>query len=327
MEANGVSKVYASSLSEALNKDQNYILEKSPQSAEQLDRMMTDSKQKYEDPTNQFLQRIMTYNQDVLSDDELKSDLELFHRFFCEPDLDQRINALYDSNGTLKQTFQKMQRQFGELHIECVNRGFCDPDGKELNRKLTLIAFCIKTSFDKLILGKMLEHAKEPDMQLMLQELTPEAMFQEFDMKDLQKHQQLIYFYLRKASRNQYRKIGDKLYKPKYNAQNQFVYCYEYVCTISDFLFESLYPLEQNHYWFQCLTEKPGISKCVIDYLTLLHTEWLPKLIVNKNITSFQNGLFYLINKQFYKFESVQELMLLEDNVIAPEYHDFPLNL
>jgi hypothetical protein len=331
-DPNPISKVYASNLTEAVSKDQNSILEKAPQTVEDkafLDRMMTDSKQDstLDDPTKQFLNR---HNHNNLTDEELLHNLELFHRFFCDPHLDNRINMLYDSNGTLEETFQNLQRQFGKLHIGCVNRGFCDPDtltGKELNRKLTLIAFCIKTSFDKLILGKMLEHAKDPDMQVMLQELTPEAMFQELNFKDLKKHQQLIYFYLRKASRAQYRKMGDKLYKPKYNSQNQFVHCYEYVCTISEFVFELLYPLDQNHYWFQCLTEKPGVPKCVIDHLTLLHTEWLPKLQPNDNIASFQNGVFYLVNRQFYKFESIQDLMLLEDNVIAHEYHDFPLNL
>jgi hypothetical protein len=320
-------KVYASSLTQALNEQRTYILETAPQTEETKDFLKRMDK----DATMQFLARL-TQNFHRHNEEELESDLELFHQFFCSPDLDQRLHYLYDSDHTLKQKFQMLGQHFGQLHIDCIGSKLklCDLDtliGKETNRKLVLISFCIKTSFDKLVLEKMLQHAQDPDMQQMLQELTPEAMFQELDMSKLEKHQQLIHLYLRKASRHQYRKLGDKLYKPKLNAQKQFVYCYEYVYDISDFVFQELFPLEQNQYWFNCLTKEPSTVKYVIEILTQSHTEWLPNLKVNDNITVFQNGIFYSVNKQLYKFESIRDLMMIENNVIGNEYHDFPLRL
>ncbi len=314
-------KVYASSLTQALSEERKYSLEAALQTDDKkefLDKMTIES---------QELPLLLALDANI---ETVKAHLESFYNFFCFPGVEQRVGILFDLDRDLKSKFVQMEQQFGHLHVACVNTGLCDIEttmGKEVNDKLTLIAFCMKTSFEQMLLKKMLQHAKDPDMQSMLQELTPEAMFQEFNMSTLKKHQQLIYFYLRKASRNQYRKLGDKLYKPKYNAQNEFVFCYEYVSTIAEFVFESLYPLEQNHYWFQCLTKKPNISKYVIEILTQCHTEWLPKLKVNNNITVFQNGIFYSINKQFYKFESIRDLMLLENNITGCEYHDYPLNL
>jgi hypothetical protein len=319
-------KVYASSLTQALNAHRTYILENAPQTDETKDFLgqFLDK-----DTTTQFLERL-TQNFHRHNEEELESDLELFYQFFCSSDLDQRLHYLYNSDHDLKQKFQMLQQHFGQLHIDCVRSDLCDlesEEGKETDRKLVLISFCIKTSFDKLVLEKMLEHAQDPDMQQMLQELSPKTMFQELDMSKLEKHQQLIHFYLRKANRNQYRKLGDKLYKPKFNAQKQFVYCYEYVCTISEFVFKAIYPLEQNQYWFNCLTKKPSTLNYVIEILTKSHTEWLPNLKVNNNIAVFQNGIFYSVNKQLYGFESIRDLMLLENNIITLEYHDFPLNL
>ncbi len=266
---------------------------------------------------------------------DLKNYRDLFYRVFCskyktEHAVVDRVKSLYPHARNMKEQFHTIQEKFGNLHMACVNQRLLgdDANGREVKRQLTLIGFCIKTSYEHMVLTRLLQHAHEPMTRSMLEELTPESFFQEVDLSKLKKHQQLVYFYLRKASHNHYRKDGDAIYQPRYNNQGEFVHAYEYLFDISDFVFDGLFPVELNAYWFNCLTEKPGTAKSTIATLTQLKTEWLPNLKRNELIHAFRNGLFSIERNQFFHFRatgdqnSVKQLMEIYPNCTAIKYHD-----
>jgi hypothetical protein len=267
------------------------------------------------------------------SDRELLSTFHLFYKLFCHPfkteyDVIDRLSAIYPNVTTMQDQFKKIQRTFGLIHFELLKRRQLDEEsrsGRELKRMLTLISFSMKTSFEQLVLTRMMQHGSDTMTRSMLEEMTPEIFFQEVDISKMKKHQQILYFYLRKAFKNNYKKDGDSLYKPRYNKYGEFVHAYEYVCDISDFVFQGIFPLEQNQYWFDCLTEKSNTAKTCIQHLTSFKTEWLQDLERNPSIHSFQNGLFVTRHNAFFHFKKVPGrnwVGQLDGNLTATKYHD-----
>ena len=267
------------------------------------------------------------------SNRELMLTLTLFHQLFCFPYKDEyavvdRVKALYPDATTMKEQFKKIQRIFGLIHFELLKRNLIDEDsraGREIHRMLTMIAFGMKISFEQMVHNRLLQKGSDKSMKTMLEVMSPMSIFQEMDTTKLKKHQQLLHFYYSEAFKNSYRKDGDSLYRPRYNKLGEFVYSYEYVFDVSDFVFQSIYPLEQNHYWFECLTEKNNNAKTCIDILTKVKSEWLPDLERNSDIHAFQNGLYILSLDAFFYFKKSPGKNWAGDlsgNIVAIKYHD-----
>jgi hypothetical protein len=257
----------------------------------------------------------------------------LFYQLFCFPYKDDysvvdRVKAIYPHVATMKDQFKKIQRLFGSVHFELLKRNLINDEtriGREIQRMLTFISFSMKMSFEQLIINRLVQKGTDKSMRCMLEEMSPLTFFQDIDTTKLKKHQQLIHFYYREAFKNNYRKDGEGIYEPQYNNSDEFVYAYKYVFDISDFVYSAIYPLEQNHYWFECLTERNNNAKMCIDVLTNVKSEWLQKLERNHNIHSFRNGLFILSLNQFFYFKKIPGKQWAGDltgNLVAIKFHD-----
>lgn len=257
----------------------------------------------------------------------------LFYQLFCFPYKDDyavidRVKAIYPHVANMRDQFKKIQRLFGTVHFELLKRNLVDDQtriGREIQRMLTFISFGMKMSFEQLVTNRLLQKGTDKSMRSMLEEMSPLTFFQEIDTTKLKKHQQLIHFYYREAFKHNYRKDGDCIYRPRYNKYDEFVFAYEYVFDVPEFVYSSIYPLEQNHYWFECLTERNNNAKMCIDILTNVKSEWLQKLERNHNIHSFQNGLFVLSLNTFFYYKKLPGKHWVGDltgNIIAIKYHD-----
>lgn len=266
------------------------------------------------------------------SNRDLLQIFKMFYQVFCFPYKDDyavidRVRAIYPHVATMKDQFKKLVRLFGVLHLELEKRKLVDDSrvGREINRMMTMISFAMKMSFEQLVASRLLQKGVDKSMKAMLDEMNPLTFFQDLDTTKLKKHQQLLHFFFREAFKNNYRKDRECLYKPRYNDQNEFVYAYEYVCEMSDFVFQGLFPIEQNHYWFECLTERNGNAKMCIDLLTNVKSEWLPNLERNPDIHSFRNGLYVLSLNSFFFFKKLPDrhwVGQLSGNLTAVKYHD-----
>jgi hypothetical protein len=266
------------------------------------------------------------------SDQDVLTTLNLFYQLFCYEYTDLgsvvvRMKALYSDVNQLKQQYKRIQTIYGALHIELVKRDMLSEDaiGIQFSHMLTEIAFFMKSTFDGMLTFHMIQHGQDRARRSLLETMNPFSFFQEIDMVKLKKNQQLLHFYYHEAFRHKLRKEGESLYRPKYNAAGQYVYAYEYVYDVADFVFSSLYPLEQNHYWFDCLTDRTNPSS-IIKILVNLKSEWLQEHRRNRLLHSFRNGMYRLDNDTFYYWSkkpgkhSIDELQL--ENMVAVKYHD-----
>lgn len=269
-----------------------------------------------------------------MSNRDLMLQFNLMYQLFCFPYKDahavvDRVEAIYPHVATMKEQFKKIQRVFGQMHLEMLKRNLIENDtrsGREIQKMMTMTAFGMKMTFEQTVNNRLIQKCGDKSMRSMLEEMSPMALFKEVDTTKLKKHQQLLHFYYSEAFKNNYHKDGDSLYKPRYNKYGEFVHAFEYVCDISDFVFQGIYPLEQNHYWFECLTERNSNAKQCIEVLTKVKSEWLPDLERNSNVHSFQNGLYMLDLDAFFYFKKIAGKHTVSDlvgyNLTAIKYHD-----
>lgn len=285
------------------------------------------------DWTDMIQTLISTHIDPDCSDKELLSIFHKFYKVFCHPfksaqQVLERFSIVFPDTTNLQPRFSSIQKLFGMLHFQLLQRRQIDEDtstGREIKRMLTQIAFMMKTAYDQLTLTNMLMHGTDSTTKSLLDNMSPELFFQELDMSKLKKHQQILYFYLKKAFNNQYKRDGSALYKPKYNANGIFTHAYEYHRDISQFVFDELFPLEQNQYWLDCLTEKANTASACIKHLSTIKTEWLQNLERNPHVHAFQNGLFVTTQNEFFYFEPTPGKRCVDElsgNTTAIKYHD-----
>lgn len=303
-------------------------------SAEEIEDLESRLEQHTPDDWAKLAESLLMTNLDTnCSDRELLMTFKMLYNLFCfgykdNADVLARGTAIYPNFHAMQERRQKITNVFGFMHIELVKRQLINEDrsGRELKGMLNQLSYQMKQTFDTMVAMQLVQKGTDKSIRARLAELTPMSIFREVDLSKLKKHQQLLFFYQQTAHRNNFKKDGECLYKPKYNEAGEFVFAYEYVYDISDFVFQSLYPVEQNHYWYECLTERGNTPKQCIDLLTNVKSEWLPTLKRNPNIHSFRNGLFVLSTNQFYYFKQTpgknHVSQIVGGNVTAIKFHD-----
>ena len=258
----------------------------------------------------------------------------LCYQLFCYPfktghDVIDRVKAIYPNVGDMKSQFQKIRQFFGALHIEMMKRDLLEEDtvGKKFKQMLSRIAFGMKFTYENMINIRLVQHASDQSMRACIQNMSPlSLLYKEVDRNDMKPRQQLIHFYWDKAFKQGLRKFKKSLFRPRYTEDGTYVHAYEYMCDISQFVYESLYPIEQNHYWFECLTESSAVPKHVIDTLENVKCEWLPDLQRNRHVWAFRNGLFHTLSNSFYPFHPTDDEKGVEgiqdDDIVAIKFID-----
>ena len=269
---------------------------------------------------------------DTCTDSELTHLLLCFYQLFCfkfkdSHDVVSRVSVIYPDCMTMQQQNKRIQKIYGFLHINLENRDLLEdnPTGRGIEKMMTEIAYGMKMCWEHMINIRLIQHARDPSMRSVLESMSPVAMFKAKDIEKLKPYQQLLHYYYREAHRNQYRRKGEALYKPRYNKSGDFVFAYEYVCDISNFVYEALFPTDQNQYYYNCFTERGGTPKYCITYLTHTKHEMLPELKPNRYVFAFRNGLFVTTLNRFYYFRKTPGKFWvgnLDGNITACRYHD-----
>ncbi len=290
----------------------------------------TYTREQWADLANNLLQTHLDNN---TPEDQLINALHLMYNFHCHPyknlsEVISRIETMYPDVHTLEQNNKRIIAVFGMIHVQLLSRKMLDeeePNGVKLHGMIKAIAVNMKLNFDQMVLGRLSLHGNDEMLKAKLQDLTPDVIFRDTDPLKLKKHELVLRHYWKRAFVLGYRKSGDDLYKPVYNNKGQFVHAYKLECTITDFVFESIFPIDQNEALISCLIENPRTPKTCIELLTKLKSEYLPKLERNPNIFAFQNGLFVIDQNRFYRFNKEQDKPWVGDlqgNVTACIYHD-----
>lgn len=330
---------------ETMTFDDNTIVQLTDQhssmSVLQLMRGESDDELKLEETLEKYTKedwdhlakQILHSSQDDSCSDRQLIDLVLcFYQLFCfkfkdSHDVVNRVSAIYPDCMTMEQQNKRIQKIFGFMHINLENRNMLEDNqsGRAFEKMLTEIAYGMKMCWEQMINIRLMQHAKDSSMKSVLESMSPVTMFKAKDIEKLKPYQQLLHYYYREAHRNQYRRKGEALYKPRYNKNGDFVYAYEYVCDISNFVYEALFPTDQNQYYYNCFTERGGTPKYCITYLTHTKHEMLPELKPNRFVFAFRNGLFVTTLNRFYYFRKrpgKHWVGHLDGNITACRYHD-----
>lgn len=258
---------------------------------------------------------------------------QYLYQLYCYPykdeeDVIRRVRALYPNIMDMKARQDSLVQIFGSLKMKMTQEGMLDeetPNGREMLNRLNQIIFRMKMTYDSVALNRMILRGNDAAMRAILEEINPDCMFREADVGKMKKPLQLLHFCYKRALIENYRKDGDSLYKPRYNSEGLFTCSFEFVSDISDFVFSSVYPIEENHYWFECLTEKAGTGQHIITMLTKVKSEYLPKLDRNRYVHAWQNGIYCLDLNEFFYFQKGQDRKTVADmagNLTAIKYHD-----
>lgn len=260
---------------------------------------------------------------------------QYFYQLFCfnydsEEAVIKRIRSIYPQTNQMSARYAELIRLYGSMQVEMMARDMLDEKtevGQAFKRRMNQAAYNMKMTLEYMISARLLMKGYDVSVRAMLEELNPMTMFREVDHGKLKKPQQLIHYCYRQGFKQGYRKDGKSLYRPRYTEDGDFTCSYELVSDISDFVFGVVYPIEQNHYWFECLTEKQGTASHVISALENIRSEWLPELKRNRMIHSFRNGVFCLDLNVFCWYKPRPEpgkhtVSDLTGNVVAIKYHD-----
>jgi hypothetical protein len=247
----------------------------------------------------------------------------------------ERMQYMFPTVQSMHTRYKVLRKLFGDIYYELIDRNMIpvdeediEPEKLEIKTIMTEISFHFKMLFDQLVLFRLRQHMNDQSLRSALHEMSPMTFFCEMDTGKMKKHQQLLYFYLKQCFKNKYRRYGKSLYRPIFNQKGQFTYAYERVCDISDFIFDAIFPIELNPYWFECLTDSNNTATFCVKQLENIKTEWLPDLKRDRRIHSFRNGLFVTSTNEFYSFEKlddcgwVGDLESSEGEITAMRYHD-----
>jgi hypothetical protein len=270
---------------------------------------------------------------EVCTNQQVEHSFLMFCQVFCHPFKDheevaKRLKSLYSSPSCMKDRFEKIQLIYINICAQLNARNLDTPHtemGRLILEKKKLIAYNMKMTYECMISSMLLIHSEESAVKDQLKSTSPSFFFTEFDVHKKKNAQQALHFYFNKAFSMSLKRDGASLYKPRYNEKGQFVYSYEYYCDISTFVYEGIFPITQNSYWLDCLTERGGTIDSVIKHLTELKTEWLPTLKRNPFVHSFKNGLFPIQHNKFYYFEKIPGKLCVDqlDGVVtAVKYHN-----
>ncbi len=294
------------------------------------------------------------FDSDTATPDDAIRRMHSFYALFSRgmhklPKALERMEVLFPDPSSMKQEFERMVNSFMALKDALMKLNMLVPEEKDVNRatletarKMNHIAFCMKLGFEGMTILRVLQQNTDPHARSMLQDCIPTNVFQPFDLGRLKTNQALIYFYLHRAFSLRYRKSGDMLFKPKLSQDQVYVYAYEYEMDITEFVWRSLYPIDQNTPWVEAMTQNQGTPRQCVDVLTKLESEYLPVLKTNWKLHAFRNGLLCIDPKAygydprlafatFVPTEGYPHVgnwnIDLEGELIASKYHDMEFNM
>ena len=232
---------------------------------------------------------------------------QLMFNFFCfdfvdSQSIEVRSTALFRSHASIHETQDNLMCNFGTMHAELQARNLLNENsmhGDKLLAQLNMIAYSMQSMYHFEIKRAALCNLHDPEITLLLKEQTPISIFTpDNPVKD--KPTELFMHYQHIAFSRGYRILDDVLYRPKYNAQGQYIHFYEAYCTVKTFLYMECKPISQNMYWFTQLNSNGRMPAQVVRMFQDSFSEFCPRHKSNPLLHSFGPGCLYLEDGELY---------------------------
>lgn len=130
--------------------------------------------------------------------------------------------------------------------------------------------------------------------------------------------QKLLLHLLDAAMEKRYRKVGDRIFEPiVVNGYN--THAWKSVCDIEEFVYSECQKEIQLDAWIN-LTNGNNNTKAVISYLEKSNDHQFPRLIRDRNVWAFKNGIYLGKEDTFHHYATAERP--LSNSVVACKYFD-----
>lgn len=250
--------------------------------------------------------------------------LHKFHGLFCfqfrtNDDLINRMLLLYPDMTQLLDKKKEWVNLYTEMYMALERGGLLDTNtetGMVVHQKMGDLVYQIKMMSD---LACRFFVARESDDQFIRNQagiIDPTLVFQDPDTSKKNPTQELVWYIWKKCQEMDLRKKGARLFKPR-KIGGRFMYCYEDMCTIEEFVYSLFYPIQLNSQWIHHLTSGPNIAQNVASHLEKVDSEYLPTLETQRYMHAWLNGIFDLMQNRFFLWEQIQD-----HKIVASVFHN-----
>ena len=121
--------------------------------------------------------------------------------------------------------------------------------------------------------------------------------------RDLKPQQKLLNFLFQRAGDMRLRRKNSAFYRPKILYNGVHTGFFEYYCEINEFIYKQVSPARLYPEYYDALTNKPSTPQQMVNLITGLSDPRCPFLVKNRELFSFNNGVFNARDGSFTRFE------------------------
>lgn len=280
---------------------------------------------------------------------ELRRKLGIFFQIFLtdvssdagfEEGIVRRLSCMFTSIPNMTEDAKSLKTSFGALWDQYQSRKLLTPVDEVTAIKLgdtievlQRVEYAIIMSCNMFTALRLIQNGSNRAISKEVQAKNRSTLTQispifSYDANSDQEQQKLLQYYFEIAHQQGLRKFENALYKPKMNEAGQYLYCFEYNCDISDFIWTSIGTAEENPHFYNLLTRRGVSTKFLENAILNTQTRYLPFLRRNPNVHAFQNGLYHMEHDKFYYFDPPSQSkygvggLHASKDIVALKYHD-----
>lgn len=125
--------------------------------------------------------------------------------------------------------------------------------------------------------------------------------------RELKPQQKLLNFLFQRAGDMRLRRKNTAFYRPKILYNGIHTGFFEYYCEINEFIYKQVSPSRLYPEYYDALTNKPSTPQQMFNLITGLSDPRCPFLVKNRELFSFNNGVFNARDGSFTSFEKRQD--------------------
>lgn len=182
-----------------------------------------------------------------------------------------------------------------------------------LSKKIVFLALQGKLVERRLVSNAPIELDDDLDAQLGSWSLR----FRWLEEKNLSDVQKLLLFLLDAAMEMKLKKQGQHVFEPII-VDGYKTHAYKKTCEIEDFVYAQTSKELQLEQWMH-LTAGANHAKAVVEYLTKTNDYQFRKLVKDRHVFAFRNGVYLADIDKFHRFDSGETL---PDRIVAAKYFD-----
>jgi hypothetical protein len=270
-----------------------------------------------------------------LSVELLVQVLEIFSMLFCDTlgveEQSKRNLIIFGSHDEVETRFRLYAAKLHSLRavMEEKFRDLGDEKKNEMECTFDKVSSSLFSGREVMVYLYSQIFVNNPELSRTLPLPRMEEFYHKITEESMKGHHKLIRFYLLICHRRKYKKMkgSDWLFEPTYTLDGHFTHYYRPACSISDFIYDAIYPYLNHATQFMQLTDRGSTPSAIINFLTHCKDDSLPFLVRSRCVFSYQNGVYDAETDRFYVYAPQEDWPYksvdLPLDVVACNYLDY----